>query len=380
MPEFLLKEYKKEKNNAKMKVFIEFLYESIGENNSEEFEDYNFTLMNEDDLIDSLEYYISKNSVTSQGTATNYVANMTEFFKMLLENYNIKNEIFSDISRYNQFLAKTKLIINKLKRVTPKGIASDDQYESLVTGMDEYLKRYINIEQEMYIEISKDTRCRIYPRFVSIIAVQLKMKYAISNSKLVTLEIHDFDKYAEKLYVNDIPLHLDNELIVLFDIYLRVREYILKRYSIQESKLLIKHTGEPYTKESPDRKITPDNAILFIFVKDCINNYSGDLFSDRKVLEMLNTGINITTITKLSECSFEKCIQLLGAFKENEDENIEEINNYFNKKTVIIKKGYFKCPCCGKVKRAISNEWVLVQYGNDTTKHLVCRGCKGKNE
>ncbi|AQS59443.1 hypothetical protein [Desulforamulus ferrireducens] len=75
MIQFSLKEYKKNPKNAKEKVFIQFLYERFGglPNDSEEFDNEYFTLFDEDHLIESLNYYISKNRVNKQSTAGDFI-------------------------------------------------------------------------------------------------------------------------------------------------------------------------------------------------------------------------------------------------------------------------------------------------------------------
>lgn len=389
MPNFNLKEFKKVNTNTKVRVFIEFLYERFAVSpDSEEFDNDYFSLFNDDDLIESLEYYIKKNSVTAQGTASNYITYITNFFKKLSDEYDIKNEFFVNIDQNNQLIAKSKEIISKLKKTESKDIATDEQYEDLISGIDDFLNN-LNIN-DLYDEILNcknrgNNYTKQYHRFMSIIPVKLVMKFALGNLKIISLEYSDLDMENNILRVNGFHLPLDEELIQLLKKYLRIREYILNLYSKQESKLFIKQNGEPYIKSTSDRENVPSYGSFFKIMKDIIKTESAEIFAARRILEMLDRGIDISTISRISEKSLNKCIELQKSNNKEEDV-INKLNLFFNentnidKKIVRKKKGYIKCPFCSEDVNAISDEWILVQYANSDKKYLACRKCRGENE
>ena len=43
-------------------------------------------------------------------------------------------------------------------------------------------------------------------------------------------------------------------------------------------------------------------------------------------------------------------------------------------------KGKLKCPFCGRHMDALSVNWVLIQYENESEKYLACIDCKGNGE
>lgn len=391
MSEFSLKEYKKDPKNTKEKVFIEFLYERFGDlsNDSEVFDNEYFTLFDEGHLIESLKHYISKNHVTSQVTAENYITFITQFFNMLSDKYDIKNEIFVNKELYKSFISKSKEIISKLKESESKDIASDVQYEELNSGIENFLNK-LSID-EIYDEINKfkdksyaDKKIyfKVYNRFVSIISTKLVMKFALANKTLTSLELNNLDMENEVLNVNGFKLPLDKELIELFKKYLEIRKYVLNLQSKQQSTLFIKPDGEPYITVS-QKEEKPDCTRFFKIMNDCIKTVAADLFASRRILEMLDKGIDIPTVAKLSGRGKDKCAELQESYLSDAGDRLQQFfkeeDTNILKKITIRQKGYLKCPFCGKEVEAISEEWILVQFKNSGTKHLACRECKGKN-
>ena len=117
MPEFNLSEYKDKETNTKRKVFIEYLFLKYGiSSDVDKFDNEYFACLNDEDLIQSLEYYISRNKVTGQVTARNYITYIEQFFKTLSDEYGIRNEIFTNIDLKNEFMSKSSKIISTLKK------------------------------------------------------------------------------------------------------------------------------------------------------------------------------------------------------------------------------------------------------------------------
>lgn len=388
MLEFDLKEYQQvEVTNTKIKVFIEFLYKKYGVSpDTEKFDNEYFQLFNDDDFIESLRYYIEKNGITAQVTASNYIGYIRDFFKMLSEKYEITNETFTNIKLYEKLLIKSKEIINILNETESKDIATDEQYEKLNYCISSFLDNLII--NDIYNEITRLKtgelkKVRLYSRFVSCISIKLIMQFALGSLATALLEIDNLDISTNSLKVNGFKLPLTDELISLFNDYLKIREYILKLCSIDESKLFIKHNGRLFVKENKHSKNFPDYSQFFMIVGDAIDSHASELFADRRILEMLNKGIDVPTISKLSGKSEEKCIKLQRTIN-NTDEIEKKLQIFFDNKinienTIIPKKkNYIRCPVCNKEVHAISDELVLVQYENNPRKYLACKNCRGE--
>lgn len=393
---FSLKEFENTNTNTKIKVFIQYLYEKCEVSaSSEDFDNEYFSLLDDDDLIESLEYYIAKNSITAQVTAKNYITYITNFFNnTLFEKYGITNDIFRNTHINKQFISKSNEIISNLKKSESKDIATDEECEELNVGINKFLNELVI--DDIYDEINKyhstdKKHLKIYHNFVSTIAIKLIMKFALGSSTTVSLEFDDLDMKNNVIFVNGFNLPLDEELFLLFEKYLKIREYVLNLYAMQESKLFIKYTGKPYIKEIIDKPKAPhkDYASFFKIMKVILRKTSADLFTTRSALEMLDKGIDIETVSKLSDISIKKCIKLQNNNNDEVDKKLQLFfsskepkskSKFINKKTINNKKGYFKCPFCGNNVQAISDELILVQFENDNTKYLACRKCRGANE
>lgn len=387
MSEFSLKEYRKNPKNTKEKVFIQFLYERFGglPTDSEEFDNKYFTLLDEGHLIESLEYYISRNRVTKQSTADSYITYISQFFDMLSNDYYIKSEIFQNKEVNRNFITKSKEIIAKLREAESKGVADDQQYEDLNNHIDKYLKT-LSI-QDIYDEINKfkdvaynekTIYFNIYHRFVSIITIKLVMKFALSNLTITSLKTTNLDMENKVLKVKIFKLPLDKELIELLTNYLEIREYVLNIQSKQQNILFIKPDGEPYITISNK----PDCTRLFKIMNDELGNVATDLFVSRRILEMLDKGLDISSVIELSERSDKKCIELQKNYLSDAGDRLQ---HFFKEEDIDVinepknKKGYLNCPFCGKEVKPISEEWILVQLNENGSKHLSCRECKGNN-
>ncbi|WP_126981268.1 hypothetical protein [Acetobacterium bakii] len=386
MKDFNLEEYKNTKINKKIRAFIEYLYEKFGVSDDDgEFDNEYFSLLSVDDLIESLNYYIENYPVNAQITGDNYISFVTRFFKMLMDDYEIKNEIFMDIGLKNQFFIKAKKIISSLKETENKSCATDEQYEKLNEGINDFLRNNFSVDT-IYDGIQNYNdgfkagaikKPKNYYRFVSIIPIKLIMKFALGNSIVISLKLEDLDIENGVLTIDSaIRLPLDEELIGLLKMYLEIRKYVLSFCTAQESKLFIKYNGEPYSNKEYD--------VFFKIMKDCIGTQSADLFVIRRISELLDKGLDMFTIARLSDKSNEMCMKLLEDNNSNTMVNAK-IEKIFNDRTInekfrVKKKGYLECPYCGNNVEAISEEWVLVQFKKDGKKHLACKKCRGENE
>lgn len=386
--DFILKEYEKTNSNAKKRVFIEYLFEKYGgSDEGEDFSNEYLSQINVDELIDSLQYYIEKNNVTSRIAANNYITYISEFFTKDLSKYGIKNNVFTDISLNNKFISEAKEIISELKENEIRGIASDDDYEKLNNGIDDFLKQ-LDVN-DIYEEIinykdKKIGNIKIYNRFISAIGIKLIMKFSFGNATTISLEYKDLDIETRTIAAKGFTFVLDEEILTLFKIYLPIREYILTLYGIDESKLFIKYNGEQYIRYYQHRNPVPDYFSFFYIMKDYLNKQSVELFGARRVLEMMEYGIDISTVSKISDMSTDKCIELQKNSINEEDIN-KKLHKFFHKgkvtkKKIAKKKRYLICPFCGREIEGISDKWVLIQFENSDIKYLACRMCMGKNE
>lgn len=385
MDKFDLSKYKEK--NTKEKVFIEFIYLKCGyEYKSPSFENIYFSLFTIDDFLESLEYYISTYHITAKITAQNYLTFIKNFYEMLNEKYNIRNDIFFNFELKDELDTRAKDIILLLKDTENKNIATDEQCEMLDTGINEFLLNH-NIEQ-IYDDFCKiknsKTTNRNYNRFVSIIAIKIIMEYALTNLITVSLAMENLDVDNKMLLVNGFNLPLSEELSVLIKDYLRVRTEILKNNAIESNFLFVKSNGEAYKKSYETRENVCDVVNFFAIMADVLETQSTDIFASKTILGMLEKGVDVSTIYKLTNKSEKKCIELQNiSYTDTERNNklVSIFNSKSSRKQIsTVKKGFIKCPFCGCEVKAVSDNLVLVKFEEDELEYLACKGCKGTIE
>lgn len=358
-----------------------------GSGDGEDFNNEYFRQINVDELIDSLLYYIEKNKVTSKETARIYITYITEFFTKELSKYGINNDMFTDGSLNNQLMSEVREIISRLKVKESKDIASDEYYEILNDSIEDFLKQ-LNVN-DIYKEIidykeKNIGKIKIYNRFMSTIAIKLIMKFGLGNATTISFQFKDLDMESKIITANGFSLDLDEELIELFEMYLPIREYILNLYILEESKLFIIYNGEQYRRYYKNRNPVPDYGSFFFIMKDKLGKQSVELFGARRALEMIENGIDISTVSKISNISTDKCIELQKN-NANEENINKRLNKFFHKGEIIKKKvnnkekKYLICPFCGREVEGISSKWILVQFEDMDKKYLACRMCMNRN-
>lgn len=118
-------------------------------------------------------------------------------------------------------------------------------------------------------------------------------------------------------------------------------------------------------------------------MKDYNNTWSAEIFASRRILEMIDKGIEIRAISKLTETSEDRCINFQATNIIDYNDRLNQFfleDSHLDRKVIIKKRGFFTCPFCGRELKAISDEWVLIQYENSNVKHIACKECKGSGK
>lgn len=383
MGTFSLHNFQETNTNTKKKVFVKWLFKTFGvDEGNEEFDNSDFSLLNENDLIDSLKDYIRVKSIGSQQTAKIYIGDITSFFDELANKYNIENEVFTNTYRKSKFVERTNEIISELKETESKDIASDEQYEKLNTIIDKYLSDHSNLDLEISDEFEKykitnTTYLSVYQYVISIIAFKFVMEFAFKDIVIISLNVKSIDIENKCIHINDVLLPLDDSLEKLLKTYLKIRNSILDFYSMQENLLFIKYTGEPYIQETPDRTNTSDYGTLFKFSvrnRKKIVDVTPETLASKRIVEMINSGIDISIISDFTKFPYKRCKKLQEKSNRKNEIN-EKLKQFFNNKEIVTKKRYLKCPFCGDEVKASSDYWILFQNEGNKTKYLRCRKC-----
>lgn len=385
MQEFDLEIYRANAN-AKLLSFFEYLYIKLGLKEDEKFLKEYFEIVNENDLIESLNYYIVKNHVTAQITADNYISSITTFYEELYEKYGVTNEIFLNLEIKKRLLKRTKGITTSLRKTESKDVASDEQYETLRIGLKDTMSHfeYEDIRQELTDYNNKSIKnTEQYYSLLSAITVNIVLEYAIKQISIARLLLSALNLREKYIKINDYKLPLNNDMIRLFNLYLPIRSFILQTFSENSEWLFVTAEGQSCLRPTKGGKGQINYDTFFKIVGDYTEGKKSlTPFANKRIIEMIRAGVDISTISELTEKPANTIAKLDDVSREQRQKEeallkfLKEDKNNFK----IRRKGYIDCPYCGNSYEAVSENWLLVQFEKNGKLYLACKECRGKYE
>ena len=385
MQEFDLEIYRANAN-AKLLSFFEYLYIKLGLKEDEVFLKGYFEIVNENDLIESLNYYIVKNHVTAQITANNYISSITIFYEELYEKYGITNEIFLNSEMKKRLLKRTKEIITSLRKTESKDVASDEQYETLRIGLKDTMSQfeYESIRQELTDYNNKSIKnAEQYYSLLSVITVNIVLEYAIKQISIARLLFSALNLGEKYIKINGYKLPLNDDMVRLFNLYLPIRSFVLQTFSENSEWLFVTAEGQSCLRPTKGGKGQINYDTFFKVVGDYTEGKKSlTPFANKRIIEMIRARVDISTISELTERPATTIATLDNASRELRQKEealsifLKEDKNNFK----IKRKGYIDCPYCGNSYEAVSENWLLVQFAKNGKLYLACKACKGKYE
>ena len=220
---------------------------------------------------------------------------------------------------------------------------------------------------------------KFYSRFVSIVPTQLAIKFGLSNITIVNLRVNDLDLQNGILSVKGFQLPLSKELKDLMKIYYQMRTMIIDLSKSDIKDLFIKLDGKSFTSETNN---VPDYASLFFFMKECIKTSACKRLSYKRIVELVDKGADIKTLSQLVDVTPEKIRSLCNIDSERAKSTLinivmEEYSESTKKEAVH--KGRMKCVYCGAIHDADSANWVLIQTESSGCKYIACKECRGRD-
>ena len=385
MQEFDLEIYRANAN-AKLLSFFEYLYIKLGLKEDEVFLKGYFEIVNENDLIESLNYYIVKNHVTAQITANNYISAISIFYEELYEKYGITNEIFLNSEMKKRLLKRTKEIITSLRKTESKDVASDEQYETLRIGLKDTMSQfeYESIRQELTDYNNKSIKnAEQYYSLLSVITVNIVLEYAIKQISIARLLFSALNLGEKYIKINGYKLPLNDDMVRLFNLYLPIRSFVLQTFSENSEWLFVTAEGQSCLRPTKGGKGQINYDTFFKVVGDYTEGKKSlTPFANKRIIEMIRARVDISTISELTERPATTIATLDNASRELRQKEealsifLKEDKNNFK----IKRKGYIDCPYCGNSYEAVSENWLLVQFAKNGKLYLACKECKGKYE
>lgn len=365
---------------AQMNVFFKYVSSVIFDNDDYIVED--FALLIDDELVESLEYYIQKNRVTAKQTARAYLGNLKNFFSNLEIHYNTYNDYFSNGDFKPIVYEKAEKIIETLNATVNSETASDDEYTNLAKRIEECAHQYSYDVGKHEIDRFVNNRTTDLPNMFrlirSVCAMRMVCEYGIKNSEIIRIKQDDVDLEAGTIKRGKYTLPLPFELKKDITEYIKIRQYLLSNLEKTNERLFIKHDGESISgidaSDKLFRKVIGEGNPVESksYAKRCIERMVKEGFSANVIKEI--TGYSGTIYQ--SVCDF---VDKEGSFQVKLNRFVLPQTSGEHKKRNSKQIRYINCPICHTSIKATAEELVLIKYPGDATLHLACTNC-GKRE
>jgi len=380
MAEFIIEEYyEKYQKKTYLDVFFDFLKDKF---ESDKIDDEYFTLVNEADLLESLDYFILARKVTARSTASAYIGKLRTLFKDLEKDYGITNDIFINGNFMPMFDEKVKNRISVLNETIDKNLATDEQYNAVVDAIIDFDNEYSyekvveGIDQYL-VENSVNASLRPFRKLCSICATQLVIEYGLKNNVIRDIKLTDIDLTNNIIKRGKYSIPLSKMLRKNIERYIQIRDYILLNTKRTQEWLFINYTGESFHK-------TYYAENLFYLLASLNNDANEtDPYARRVLIKMIEKGFNAEMICDITGYKDTVYKNVCAIVNNNDNQVNEKLGGFVNEvdlhKENIAKKGYINCPICGKSVKAVSSELVLIKKKNDDALYLACKNCGGHN-
>lgn len=380
MKEFILEEYYKNyQKKTYLDVFFDFVLDKF---ESEKIEGQYFALLNENDLLESLNYFITVRKVTAKQTASAFWGKLKKLYENLEKYYGIANDFYVNGNFLPELEERARNRYSVLNDTIDKSIATDDQYDILVNEIKEFEQKYSYEEAvegiEKYLQENnlKSEELRMFRLICSICATQMVLEYGFKNNIVRDIKLSDIDLERGIIKRNGYTFPLSAMLKRNLDRYLEIRKYILIRTKKEQEWLFINFDGEPFHTQDYAAK-------LFYILSVLYEGVETDPFARRCLIEMIEKGFNAELISELTgykDTVYKNVCSIVNSNKEYVEKKLADfINEVDNHKTKIMRKGYIYCPICGKPVKAVSDELVLIKKRDDDFLYLACKKCGGYN-
>lgn len=241
-------------------------------------------------LIESLNYYIDSRKVTSIGASGRYASCIKEYFIHIVQKGYIKNDELMAEFTYKTYDEKSyrykvnHYLSEKTEIVQSAGFEMFEQAKELINDCDD-------IMNDEYI-LSKIYSSQMYfNKYRSALMIKLILLTGITYRTIIKIKIQDLDLQHCSIAINDLTIHLPNNLIDQIDQYVRIRSKILEKEKINNNVLFI---------ESDGKAISSTTSTLAGFLKDLTGR--GDLNGIIKyaITNLIRKGINQSIIVKFT--------------------------------------------------------------------------------
>ncbi len=357
----------------KLKYFLSYLKAEFGDEalRSPDI----FCILDKEYLLEALEFFIDKTSPSRQ-TAHDYLRAVTRLIKIVCEEYDDMNVLFTNVVMQTEFNEEAKERILNLRDKMNRECMSDEEFELIDERISEFFCTENLIEQVTQSLVNDSKKPNFYSQLVSAIALRLVQQYGLGNNTIANLKISDLIIESRELEVNGIKLQLNDEIISAFELYKKARNMVVQSHSSQTDLLFIKKDGNPYLDVSNQA----DNNGLFFLMESAVGHKKVASFRYRTIIDLVLKGANIGLLSDLTSVTKNTIAKICrdndSELKANFESIFRNVNTY-KKRDKKQKKGLLQCPYCGTFKDACAENWILIQVEGEDKKHLSCKECGG---
>ncbi len=381
MSKFNIEDYfnKTEKNSAlneQNQRYTKYLCKFLS-NNGEKLDVSIFASLSIDTLLESLIAYMDDSDSFSKKTANQYIGNLKLLFKYLDDVHQIKNEIYANGNFVPEFDTEAQKIIGYYNDANDKETASEENYKALKSKIYDLENGYSRqealngIEEFLYNNSTKGI-C-LYRDILSACATRMVIEFALKNEVIRDLTINDIDLEKDVIKRGKYNLAISSQLKTALSEYLIIRQHLLDEIGKNQDSLFIKSNGEPIASNKAYATDLFEETIKSVTK----TSVASEPFARKRLHEMIKAGFSTKTITEITGYKDTTLKRMSELVNDNETEYIQNKLHEFLTNSSIRRKGTAKCVFCGKIKRAIADEWVLVQVNDNETMYLACKDCEG---
>ncbi len=241
-----------------------------------------------ENIKESLEYYINKNSITSKETAHKYKTALKEYLYFILDTKGVNN--FELLRELDLPTYKENSYLFKMNNYIFEHLSLKDKEEFEVLTTEEVVELIVQCNtllssNEEFIKASKSQK--FFNKYRSALIVKLILLTGMAYRTVLSLELKNLDIKHGIIIINGFEVRLPKVLQINIELYLELCSEI----NPNQEKLFIEFDGNPMSNKT---------STLFIFIRTLIGR--GDLNGILKytIIKMIQAGISEDIIKRVT--------------------------------------------------------------------------------
>lgn len=245
-----------------------------------------------DTLVDSLSYFIEVNNITSLSRCNTYISCIKEYFIYIITKGYIKNDELMAEFAYKTYSEKSYRYKMNCFISTQKSITSSEGFEIFDDGqVIDLIKECDLTMSDDYILSRVETHKTYFNKYSSALSIKLILLTGIKYSTLAKIKIDDLSLQYCSITINDLTIHLPNNIIDQFRKYIEIRSKVLENAKIDSPYLFIKYGSY---------QISQQTSTIAAFLEGLTGRRDLNGIIKYAITNMIKKGINQSIIIKFT--------------------------------------------------------------------------------